>query len=199
MDINEEKDMIEETDHEEESVVLDQPIFVCHTVIDVNSQQEASEAAIGKKSRGANWVMYGMCLLMGGYLVADSIINSHWQQNAIMLILVAAIAVFTVFSRNGTQKKALERWEEAIIKKYGSPALHVTTEFYKLSLAQTIKEDEEQFVGDGYSSILEMLETENLFMLRHGKNQYYFVAKNGFVRGTAEEFRTFIKERMGGK
>lgn len=198
MDINEKLEMVEETACEED-VAPDQPIFVCHTVIDVNSQKEASEAAMGKSSRGANWVMYGMCLLMGGYLVADSIINSRWQQNAIMLILVAAIGVFAVFSRNGAQKKALARWEEAIINKYGSPALHVTTEFYNLSLAQTIKEDDEQFIGDGYSSIMEMVETENMFLLRHGKNQYYLVAKSGFVTGTAEEFRTFMQERIGGK
>lgn len=199
MDLYEDKEIIEEVDQEEEPLVQDHPLFVANTIIDIHSQMEGSQAARGNKAHGADWVMYGMCLLMGGYLVADSIINDHWQKNAILLILVAAITVFTVFSRKKAPQKAMEQWEQAIIKKYGAPALHVTTEFYNFSLVQTIKEDEEQLICDGYSAVTEIVESENLFLLRHGKNQYYFVAKNGFVKGSAEQFRTFIQERIGGK
>lgn len=186
-------------DNEEVMEIQDQAIFVCHTVIDVNSQQEASKNAMKKPNLISNLVIYGMSLFMGGYLVADAFANGHWKHNAIMLVLVGAVVLFSLISRKSSLKKAMARWEEAIIQKYGSPALHVTTEFYNLSLAQTVKEDDEQFVGDGYSSIREILETENLFLLRYGKNQYYFVAKKGFTKGNAEEFRTFIRQRIGGK
>lgn len=199
MDLKENLELVEESDLEEEPVVQDHPIFVAKTILDIHSQQEGSQRVMGKSSRGTDLVMYGMCLLMGVYLILDSIINHHFKQNAILMVLVIAIGVFTVISRKNAPKKAMEHWEQAIVQKYGSPALHVTTEFYNLSLVQTIQEDEEQFVCDGYSKVTEILESENLFLLRHGKNQYYFVAKNGFVKGTADEFRAFIQERIGGK
>lgn len=186
-------------DNDEVMEIQDEPLFVCNTVIDVNAQQEASKAAMGKSSLISNLIMYGMCIAMAGYLVVDSIRYDRWQQNGLMLVLTAAVVVFIIFSRNSAPKKAMARWEEAIIKRYGSPALHLTTEFYELSLAQTLREDEEQFIGDGYSSIREMIETEHLFLLRHAKNQYYFVAKNGFTKGTADQFRSFMEQRIGGK
>jgi len=123
----------------------------------------------------------------------------NWQANAFSFVLVGAIMVFLLVSRFSSPKKAMAHWEEAMIKKYGSPALHINTEFYELSLAQSLREDEEQFVCDGYSSVKELVETENLFLLRHGKNQYYFVAKNGFRVGTADQFRSFIEQRIGGE
>jgi hypothetical protein len=191
--------MDEEKLMDEVPEVQDTPLFVCNTVIDVNMQQEASKAAMGKSNLISNLVVYGMCAAMLVYLVVDSISKSHWKQNGVMMVLVALVAVFATFSKNSTPKKAMARWEEAIIKRYGTSALHVTTEFYELSLAQTLKEDEEQFIGDGYSSILEVKETEHLFLLRHAKNQYYFVAKDGFTKGNVEEFRSFIMARTGGK
>ena len=100
---------------------------------------------------------------------------------------------------NYMPKKAMQNWEMSIRQRYGSSALHLTTEFYELSLAQTLEEDEEQFTVEGYSSIFELKETENLFLLRHGRDQYYFISKKGFTTGTAEEFRTFIQKRIGGK
>ncbi len=185
-------------EYEEVTQVQDRPIFVCNTTIDVNTQLEASKAAMGKSSRITDLIMYLICAAMVVYLVVDSILNSRWQQNALTFVLVAAI-VFILISRKSAPKKAMVRWEEAIIKRYGSPALHVTTEFYELSLAQSLREDEEQFICEGYSSVKEIVETENLFLLRHGKNQYYFVAKNGFTMGTADQFRSFIEQRIGGK
>ena len=90
MDLYEDKEMIEEVDQEEEPLVQDHPLFVANTIIDIHSQMEGSQAARGNKAHGTDWVMYGMCLLMGGYLVADSIINDHWQKNAIFVVLRCA-------------------------------------------------------------------------------------------------------------
>lgn len=196
---NEEVMEYEEVTEQEEVPQAQDPIFVCNTAIDANAQMEASKAAMGKSGLIASLIMFGICGIAEGYLILESIRNDHWQKNAFMIILIAAVALFTFFTRNGAMKKATAKWEESITKKYGSPALHVNTEFYELSLAQTLRENEEQFVCDGYSSITEMVETEHLFLLRHAKNQFYFVAKDGFTRGTSEEFRSFILERIGGK
>ena len=192
-------DKEEVMEYEEVSEVQDHPIFVCNTAIDAKAQMEASKAAMGKSGLIASLIMFGICGLAEGYLILDSIKNDRWQNNAIMLILIAAISIFTFFTRNSATKKAITKWEEAMIKKYGSPALHVTTEFYELSLAQSLREDEEQFVCDGYSSVKEIIETEHLFLLRHGKGQFYFISKDGFTRGAPEEFHSFILERIGGK
>ena len=43
-----------------------------------------------------------------------------------------------------------------------------------------------------------MKETEHLFLLRHSAQQWFFVEKTGFTVGTADEFRIFITERIGG-
>jgi len=196
---NEEVMDMQESMEQEEVIEQDHPVFVCDTVLDVYAQLEAAKAAVGKRNRGFNIAMYMGFALMAGYLILDSALNQRWQANAFSFVLVGAIMVFLLVSRFSSPKKAMAHWEEAMIKKYGSPALHINTEFYELSLAQSLREDEEQFVCDGYSSVKELVETENLFLLRHGKNQYYFVAKNGFRVGTADQFRSFIEQRIGGE
>ena len=186
-------------EYEEVTEVQDQPLFVCNTVIDVHAQLEAAKAAVGKRNKNFNLAMYMGFALMAGYLILDSVMNQRWKANGFSFVMVGAIMVFLLVSRFSSPKKAMAHWEEAMIKKYGSPALHINTEFYELSLAQSLREDEEQFICDGYSSVKEMIETENLFLLRHGKNQYYFVSKRGFTLGTADQFRSFMEQRMGGK
>lgn len=199
MDINETLDTMEETDLPETPEITDHPLFICKTTIDIQTQEEVSKAVMGKAALGTDLLMYGMCLLVGGYLVLDSILNSRWGQNAFMLAVMVALAILTFVLRLTMPKKNLKRWEEAMIKKYGSPALHITTEFYNLSLAQTTQEDEDLLSVDGYSSIDEVKETENLFLLRYQKERYYFVAKKGFTLGSEAQFRSFITGRIGGK
>jgi hypothetical protein len=46
---------------------------------------------------------------------------------------------------------------------------------------------------------MEVKESPNLFLLRYGKQSYYYVYKYGFQKGTVEEFRRFINDRIGGK
>ncbi len=186
-------------DQQEETESQDKPVFVCHTCLDVDAHLEASKAALGKGSWVFNLITYLIFAGVAGYMVFDSIQNHRWQANAIYFVVIVALFVFLMITRKNAPKKAMARWEEAIIQRYGSPALHLTTEFYELSLAQSLREDEEQFICAGYSSVKEIVETEKLFLLRHGKNQFYFVAKDGFTRGTAEEFRSFITRKMGGQ
>lgn len=199
MDMNQELDLIEETEETEEAAMQDLPVFICNTEINVGTQEEVAKAVMGKSALITDIGMYAMCLLIGGYLVADSILNNRWKQNLFMLIIMVGLAILTFVLRKTSPKKALQRWEESLIKKYGSPALHVTTEFYQLSLAQSLKEDEEQIAVDGYSSIDKLVETENYFLLHYQKEQYYILSKKGFTLGGADSFRTFITERIGGK
>ena len=88
-------------------------------------------------------------------------------------------------------------WEENLLKKYGSNALHLTTEFFECSLCQSVKETGDSLV-EGYSSIDAMKESEHLFLLRCGSQQWFFVEKAGFVKGSAEDFRQFISGKIGG-
>ena len=177
----------------------DQPLFVSKTVIDVNTQSEASMAAMKKRVRNTNRVLYGFTGAIAITMVVDAVRNQSWGKNGVMLLILAILMVFVALSQKNMPKKAMQNWEMSIRQRYGSSALHLTTEFYELSLAQTLEEDEEQFTVAGYSSIFELKETENLFLLRHGRDQYYFISKKGFTTGTAEEFRTFIQKRIGGK
>ena len=71
------------------------------------------------------------------------------------------------------------------------------TDFYDLTLAQTLQENGE-VLDAGYSTITELRETEHLFLLHCGRQQWYFVNKAGFTKGTPDEFRAFISERIGG-
>ena len=179
--------------------VQDRPLFVSQTVIDVNTQREASMAAMKKRIQTTNRVLYGFTIAIAIPMVIDAIRNQTWTKNGIMLLVLALLMVFVSVSQKKMPQKAMQNWELAIRRKYGSPALHLTTEFYELSMAQSLEEDEDQFTVAGYSSIHELKETENLFLLRYGKDQYYFISKKGFTTGTAEKFRTFIQERIGGR
>ena len=48
------------------------------------------------------------------------------------------------------------------------------------------------------SSLAYLRETEHLFLLHCVRQQWYFVNKVGFTKGTPDEFRAFISERIGG-
>ncbi len=178
--------------------VADQPLFVCNTVIDIQSQEEATKAAMARRMRTANWILYGFTGVLAVYLLIDSIINQSWQKNSVMFLLVGLTLAFVIYSQKTSPKKAMQRWEIDIRRRYGTGALHLTTEFFEYSLAQSLEEDEDQFTCAGYSTILELKETENLFLLRHGKDQYYFISKKGFIVGSADEFRTFMEKQIGG-
>ena len=42
----------------------------------------------------------------------------------------------------------------------------------------------------------DLRESEHLFLLRRSQQQRFFIAKDGFTAGTADEFRKFISERI---
>lgn len=181
---------------EPEEQPLTPPRFVINTVINAEVQHEVSKAVMPKSSKImtiACFVMLAAAMVFLVYQYAAKGIGSP-----MMIGLVGLAFVYLVYNQLTMPKKALKRWEEQMIKTYGSPELHLTTEFYDLTLAQTNHEDGSVLVS-GYSELLEMCECEHLILLRHGARQYFFLAKDGFQTGTLEDFRTFLAGQIGGK
>ena len=181
-----------------EIIGQDEPLFVVKTRIDVQFQEEASRAVMGKTPLVMNIILYTVFGLSFIWLALDSFLNGHLTKNALLLLLIPAVLIYTFLNRKTGPKKALKRWENGLIQRYGSTALHLTTEFYPNSLAQTMEEDG-SLVTEGYSALTEVKESDNLFLLRYNKQNYFFVFKYGFQKGTVDEFRRFINARIGGK
>lgn len=185
---------IEET---EEAPALDPPKFSANTVINAAVQQEASETVASKNAKYVSYGCIALVVVAFGLLIWQYVVN-RTTMGLMMILLCALVIVYLVYSQVTMPKKALARWEASIERSFGSKELHLTTEFYEYSLAQSVKEDDSVNV-QGYSDLSEIRESEHLFLLRRSKQQWFFVAKDGFTVGSAEDFRTFITERIEGK
>ena len=190
--------MDEEIMNQEEIVQQDEPLFIVKTRIDKQFQEEASRTVMGKAPLVMNIILYSVFGLSFLWLLIDSLFNKNLDKNAILLILIPVVLIYTFLNRKSGPQKALKRWEDNIIRRFGTTALHLTTEFYPRSLAQTMEEDG-TLLTEGYSALQEVKESDNLFLLRYDKQSYFFVYKYGFQKGTVDEFRTFINARIGGK
>lgn len=188
---------VEEMEAAEEIPTLDPPKFSVNTVINAKIQQEASQTLATKSAKIVSYVCFALVVVAFGLLIWQYVI-ARTSTNLIMMILCALVLVYLAYSHLTMPKKALARWESSLVRTYGSAELHLTTEFYNLSLAQTVKEDGSVNV-QGYSELSELRESEHLFLLRRSKQQWFFLAKDGFTTGTADEFRAFIKARLEGK
>ena len=184
-----------EIESEEEEVQLPEALFRVETTLNAAIQKEASETVRGKLPEILYWVFIAMCVGLFAVLL--------WQQlsqdrNQIPMLVVAGFAlVLALYHKLVASKRALKRWEENLIRQCGSDSLHLTTEFFERSLCQSVKETGDSLV-EGYSSIDSMKESEHLFLLRCGRQQWFFVEKAGFADGTPEAFRRFISEKIGG-
>ena len=185
---------IEET---EEAPALDPPKFSANTVINAAVQQEASETVASKNAKYVSYGCIALVVVAFGLLIWQYVVN-RTTMGLMMVLLCALVIVYLVYSQVTMPKKALARWEASIERSFGSKELHLTTEFYEYSLAQSVKEDGSVNV-QGYSDLSEIRESEHLFLLRRSKQQWFFVAKDGFTVGNAEDFRKFITERLEGK
>ena len=184
---------------EEEAPELPEALFRVETLLDAQSQKEASLAVRGKAGDAIGWFFLGICAVMLGVL-AWRYFSAEVRENSqllLMALLLAAMGMY-FYSKIFGQKKALQRWEENLRRQFGAPCLHLNTEFFPMSLCQSVRETEDTRV-EGYSSISGFKESENLFLLRCGKQQWYFVSKKGFTKGSPDAFRTFISEKIGGK
>lgn len=178
----------------EEVAPLDPPLFTVKTEINGEIQMEASMLL---RPKAAKFVSY-LCIM----LVAASLGVLIWQYvvtkapiHLIMGGMVILALVYLFYAYYSMPKRALRRWEESIQRTYGGKSLHLYTEFYRLSLAQTLEEDGTISVK-GYSELSDLRESEHLFLLRHSKQRWYFINKDGFTTGTPDEFRTFITKAI---
>lgn len=179
---------------ETEETSLEPPCFSVNTVIDADLQMEASKALARKSTKIVSYVCFALVVASLGVLLWQYFMTKE-SINLIMSGLVVLALVYLCYSYFSLPKRALRRWEESVLRAYGSRELHLCTEFYRHSLVQTMREND-SVVVQGYSELSELRETEHLFLLRHSKQQWFFIGKEGFTAGTAEEFRKFIAERI---
>ena len=189
---------IYESDEElEELEPIAPPKFVVETVLSADSQEEAIKVVQPKYINIFSYICIGLCTVMFGALVVV-----YFQTKNSTNLFYAALMLFTLafilYNKFVAPKKQRDRWENNILRMFGATELHLTTEFYDLSLIQTMQEDAENMIDAGYSDLTEMKETENLFLLRCKNRQWFFLSKKGFRMGSAESFRRFINERIGG-
>lgn len=182
----------------ETAETLQPPKFTVKTVLNADSQLEATNAVQTPAARIVGYLCIGLCAAMLVAMIVLYFVNGD-SQNLLMAGLLALTVAFLLYSRLIMPKKSMQRWEESLRRSYGTTELHLTTEFYDLSLIQSVDEEEENLVDAGYSQLLDLKETENLLLLATGKRQWFFLSKEGIVGGTVEEFKSFITERMGGK
>lgn len=189
----------EVTEREEEPISMPESLFRVETVLDVKTQQEASKTVRGKGLEYVSWFFIGLCALLVGYLLWQYFSAEVRDSSQLLMPIVAGFALLlSLHSKFFAPKKALKRWEQGLEKQFGTKAVHLTTEFFPMSLNQTVKETGEDLV-EGYSCISQIKESENLFLLHCGKQQWFFVAKDGFVRGDRDSFRSFIESKIKGE
>lgn len=181
---------------QEQSAAPNPPIFSCRTLLNAQTQQEAAQALAPRYLKFVNYTCFGLCVVMFGLLLWSFFAQGN-TFNLVLAVVVLLVAAYQLYSHFRLPQKMLTQWEENMRKKFGTDALHLTTEFYKFSIAQTLDENNDVLV-DNYSDLLALVETEHLFLLKKNRSFFYLLAKDGFQNCSAEEFRSFISERIGG-
>ncbi len=157
--------------------------FSVDTTIDADIQYEASKSLMPRYVQLLTWVCFGLSVVLLGIMVWQYIMTKNTMHLVLALLLVLVVG-YALFNQLRGPRTALRRWQQNIQSKYGSNALHLHTDFYDLTLAQTLQENGE-VLDAGYSTITELRETEHLFLLHCGRQQWYFVNKAGFTEGHA--------------
>lgn len=173
------------------------PVFVVESPVNIKVQKELTEALASARSRLISYIFIAL-FVVAVVLFFDRYIEFGGIGNLLVLLLTLAGFGYMIYVYAFLPKKSLRRWEETVFLAYGVREAHLVTEFYEKSLSQTLQEDGTLTVQD-YSGLTELRETDHLFLLRLGENQWFFVNKEGFTTGTPEEFRIFISTRIGGK
>lgn len=170
------------------------PNFVVKTTLDKNAQFEASRGAGSKFARILTYVLLGIAVVLIGVMIYIFLKNGTTKNLFIVIILLAGLA-YLVYNQFFAPKRALQRWEDGMVKNYGVKEIHLTTEFYDRIFVQTNDITQEP-IEEGFSSINDFRETEHLFLLQCRHQKWFFVDKAGFTVGTPEQFRLFFSERL---
>ena len=142
--------------------------FSVDTTIDADIQYEASKSLMPRYVQLLTWVCFGLSVVLLGIMVWQYVMTKNTMHLVLALLLVLVVG-YALFNQLRGPRTALRRWQE-----------------------------NGEVLDAGYSTITELRETEHLFLLHCGRQQWYFVNKAGFTKGTPDEFRTFISERIGG-
>lgn len=179
----------------EDEAVADPPRFTAKTTLNAAVQLEASKALAPKIGSVTGIVGIALMAVLLGISLWQYFTTFATDRLVMAGVLVLVIA-FLIYSRLTAPKKALKRWESGMRRSYGTDALHLTTEFFDHSLAQSVEECDDLIV-EGYSKISELRETELLLLLRCSARQWFFVDKSGFTVGDAEQCKDFLRDRIG--
>ena len=176
----------------------DSPNFVIETTLNAQTHLKASAAAQPKFLGIFGYVYMFFCavmcvVLIGLYVETKNTTNLLYA--AAMLLTIA----FALYTKKIAPKKQSARWEQSVERTFGCKELHLTTEFYNRCFIQTMRENQEHMVDAIYSDLVQIKETDEMFLIRCANRQWLFLSKDGFRKGEAEQFRKFIEERMGGK
>lgn len=171
-----------------------EPKFVVKTTLDRQAQFEASRGAGSKFARILTYVLLGIATVLVGVMIYLFASSGNTKNIFLILILLAGLA-YLVYNQFFAPKRALQKWEEGMLKNYGVKEIHLTTEFYDLIFVQSTDLNDET-IEEGFSGINDFRETEHLFLLQCKHQKWFFVDKAGFTRGTPEEFRAFFTERL---
>lgn len=190
----------------EEDIVLSQEetapevapkaLFTVKTVLNTEMQNEASLALTPKLNDIVSYICFIVTGIMGAILVWRYFAGDG-AQNLVMAALVVVLLAYLIYTRRAGPKKALARWEEQMIRNFGTAELHLTAEFYEHSLAQSVEEDENVTVV-GYSELNEYKETEHLLLVHNKGSHWFFLDRTGVQGATIEELKAFLDRKMGG-
>lgn len=131
-------------------------------------------------------------ILTGAAAIYFGIICTAYRQSSV-LIYTAALAAASIYSfyilyRN-TPKNQLKFYQNAYSKELLLPR---KIKVYKNVMYQSAGKNHGEYRLYQFSDIESW---ENFFLLRYEKS-YVVIDKNGFTKGTAEEFETFMKKRI---
>ena len=110
--------------------------FSVDTTIDADIQYEASKSLMPRFVRLLTWVCFGLSVVLLGIMVWQYVMTKNTMHLVLALLLVLVVG-YALFNQLRGPRTALRRWQQNIQTKYGSNALHLHTDFYDLTLAQT--------------------------------------------------------------
>lgn len=174
--------------------IVPNPYFVTKTALSAELQLEATRAARTKASIALLWACAGILAVLLGFSIWQYIAAPSGS-NLLFIGAEVLLAAYILYSHFFGQKRALKKWESQIQTQYGVNALHLTCEFYELVFVQSVAETGNE-LDCGYTAIEKIEETEHCFLLRSGKNRWFFIEKSG-VEGDLKEFRDFLRKKCG--
>ena len=116
--------------------------FSVDTTIDADIQYEASKSLMPRYVQLLTWVCFGLSVVLLGIMVWQYVMTKNTMHLVLALLLVLVVG-YALFNQLRGPRTALRRWQQNIQSKYGSNALHLHTDFYDLTLAQTLQENGE--------------------------------------------------------